>query len=53
MSLVCYGDFENTIHIDSERNVVYDFFWLDEHFSNNACVRTRACNKQDVLRYVS
>ncbi|CAB4012891.1 uncharacterized protein F54H12.2-like [Paramuricea clavata] len=25
VSLVCYGDFENTIHIDSERNVVYDY----------------------------
>ncbi|CAB3987066.1 Hypothetical predicted protein [Paramuricea clavata] len=24
-SLVCYGEFENTIHIDSERNVVYDY----------------------------
>ena len=24
-SLVCYGEFENTIHIDSERNVIYDY----------------------------
>ena len=24
VSLVCYGEFENTIHIDSERNVIYD-----------------------------
>ena len=24
-SVVCYGEFENTIHIDSERNVVYDY----------------------------
>ena len=23
--LVCYGEFENTIHIDSERNVIYDY----------------------------
>jgi hypothetical protein len=25
VSLVCYGEFENTVHIDSERNVVYDY----------------------------
>ena len=25
VSLICYGEFENTIHIDSERNVVYDY----------------------------
>ena len=25
VSLVCYGEFENTIHIDSERNVIYDY----------------------------
>ena len=25
VSLVCYGEFENTIHIDSERNVIYNF----------------------------
>ena len=25
VSLVCYGDFENLIQIDSERNVVYDY----------------------------
>ena len=25
VSLVCYGEFKNTIHIDSERNVVYDY----------------------------
>ena len=25
LSLVCYGDFENTIHIDAERNVIYDY----------------------------
>ena len=25
VSLVCYGEFENTIDIDSERNVVYDY----------------------------
>ncbi len=25
VSLVCYGDFKNTIRIDSERNVIYDF----------------------------
>ena len=25
VSLVCYGEFYNTIHIDSERNVVYDY----------------------------
>ena len=24
-SLLCYGEFENTIHIDSERNVIYDY----------------------------
>ena len=24
-SLVCYGEFENTIHIDSERDVIYDY----------------------------
>ena len=24
-SLVCYGEFENTIHIDAERNVIYDY----------------------------
>ena len=24
-SLVCYAEFENTIHIDSERNVIYDY----------------------------
>ena len=24
-SLVCYGEFENTIHIESERNVIYDY----------------------------
>jgi hypothetical protein len=24
-SLVCYGEFENTVHIDSERNVIYDY----------------------------
>ena len=26
VSLVCYGEFENTIHIDTERNVIYDYF---------------------------
>jgi hypothetical protein len=25
VSLVCYGDFENLIQFDSERNVVYDY----------------------------
>ena len=25
VSLVCYAEFENTIYIDSERNVVYDY----------------------------
>ena len=25
VSLVCYAEFENTIHIDSERNVMYDY----------------------------
>ena len=25
VSLVCYAEFENTIHIDSERNVIYDY----------------------------
>ena len=25
VSLVCYGEFENIIHIDSERNVIYDY----------------------------
>ena len=25
MSLVCYGEFENLIQIDPERNVVYDY----------------------------
>jgi hypothetical protein len=25
VSVVCYGEFENTIHIDSERNVIYDY----------------------------
>ena len=25
LSLVCYGEFENTIHIDAERNVIYDY----------------------------
>ena len=25
VSLVCYGEFENTIHTDSERNVIYDY----------------------------
>ena len=25
VSLVCYGEFENTIHINSERNVIYDY----------------------------
>ena len=25
VSLVCYGEFENTIHIDSERNVINDY----------------------------
>ena len=25
VSLVCYGEFENAIHIDSERNVIYDY----------------------------
>jgi hypothetical protein len=25
VSLVCYREFENTVHIDSERNVVYDY----------------------------
>jgi hypothetical protein len=25
VSLVCYGEFENTAHIDSERNVIYDY----------------------------
>jgi hypothetical protein len=24
-SLICYGEFENTVHIDSERNIVYDY----------------------------
>jgi hypothetical protein len=24
-SLVCYGEFENTVHNDSERNVIYDY----------------------------
>ncbi|CAB3997084.1 uncharacterized transposon-derived [Paramuricea clavata] len=24
-SLVCYGEFESTVHIDSERNVIYDY----------------------------
>ncbi len=28
MSLVCYGEFENLIQIDSERNVVYDYSGL-------------------------
>ena len=25
VSLMCYGEFENIINIDSERNVVYDY----------------------------
>ena len=25
VSLVCYGEFENTTHIDSERSVIYDY----------------------------
>ena len=25
VSLVCYGEFKNTIHIDCERNVIYDY----------------------------
>ncbi len=25
VSLVCYGEFKNTIHIDAERNVIYDY----------------------------
>ena len=25
VSLVCYAEYENTIHIDSERNVIYDY----------------------------
>ena len=25
VSLVCYGEFENTIHVDCERNVIYDY----------------------------
>ena len=25
VSLVCNGEIENTIHIDSERNVIYDY----------------------------
>ena len=25
VNLVCYGEFKNTIHIDSERNVIYDY----------------------------
>ena len=25
VSLICYGEFENTIQIDSERNVIYDY----------------------------
>ena len=25
VSLVCYKEFENTVHIDSERNVSYDY----------------------------
>jgi hypothetical protein len=25
VSLVCYMEFENTIHIDAERNVIYDY----------------------------
>ncbi len=25
VSVVCYGEFENTIHIDSERNMIYDY----------------------------
>ena len=25
VSLVCYAEFENTIHIDSKRNVIYDY----------------------------
>ena len=25
VSLVCYAEFENTIHTDSERNVIYDY----------------------------
>ena len=25
VSFVCYAEFENTIHIDSERNVIYDY----------------------------
>ena len=25
VSLVCYAEFENTIHIDSERNVIYNY----------------------------
>ena len=24
-SVVCYGEFENTIHVDSDRNVIYDY----------------------------
>ena len=23
--LMCYGDFKNIVHVDSERNVVYDY----------------------------
>ncbi len=25
ISVECYGEFENTIHIDSERNLIYDY----------------------------
>ena len=25
VSLVCYGEFKNTIRIDSEKNVIYDY----------------------------
>ena len=24
-SVICYGEFENTIHVDSDRNVIYDY----------------------------
>ena len=25
VSVLCYGEFENTVHIDSDRNVIYDY----------------------------
>ena len=49
VSLVCYGEFENTIHVDSERNVVCDYSGLDEHYSDHSCIRTKSNNEQKIF----